>query len=245
MGPLQYKRGWFWAITIANAAACALLIALIYLILSVLAAFAAGVEEWPFFVLFGLFAAGIALSVISWPLTRAAPTRSKRWIGYGVNGSALSIYLLFFVGIAIIWLQTTRRLFLVPAGFQGDLYVVHDSNPTRKQPNGFGRTTYLFPKDGVLETPDPAPTAFSDEYRYVYPDGHSLKLNDAGPGTLQDTPENRTSTTEVVTYFGRSLQPNGPSDCYVEEISIGTRAFLLSKRPVSQPPEVTHPGICH
>jgi hypothetical protein len=122
---------------------------------------------------------------------------------------------------------------------------VTPSRPTHKERTSFRRTTYLFPNDGVLETANPAPTAFSDEYRYLYPDGHTQKLNDAGSGTLQDTPENRSNMTEVVTYFGRISQPNGPNECYVEEISIGTKAFLLTKRPVPQPPNITHPGICH
>jgi len=84
----------------------------------------------------------------------------------------------------------------------------------------------------------------SDHYRYIYPDGHTLDIKDAGPGTLQATPENRSNKTEVVIFFGRTLQPIGPKDCFVEEISIGTQAFLLTKRSVEQPPVVTHPGIC-
>jgi hypothetical protein len=245
MWSTRYKGGWFWTITVANATVCVLLIALLYAVLSALAAFAAGIESWPFFVLAGLLALGAVLSVVSWPITRVAPKRLNRWLGYGVNGGALLVYLTLIAGAAVIWLQTTRRSFLVPAGFQGELYVVHDSRPRPKGGYSFRRATYLFPNDGVLETPDPAPNTFSDEYRYLYPDGHTLKLNDAGVGTLQDTPENRSNVTEVVTYFARSSPPVGAGDCWVEEISIGTRAFLLTKRPTPKPPNVTHPGVCH
>jgi hypothetical protein len=241
----RYKSGWFWTITVANATVCALLIALLCAILSVLAAFAAGVEGWPFIVMAVLLAAGLVLSVVSYPITKVAPKPLNRWLGYGVNGGALLVYAALVAGVTVIWLQTTRRTFLVPAGFQGELYVVHDSQPRQRERYSFRRTTYLFPNDGVLETPDPAPNAFSDEYRYLYPDGHTKKLNDAGAGTLQDTPENRSNVTEVVTYFGRSSPPSRSGDCWVEEISIGTRAFLLTQRPTPKPPSVTHPGICH
>jgi hypothetical protein len=245
MWPIRYNNGRFWTITVANGIVCTLLIALLYAIVSVLGAFAAGIESWPFFVLAGLVAIGVVFSVVSLPLTRAAPQRLNRWLGYGVNGGALLVYLTLVVGVAVLWLQTTRRVFMVPAGFQGELYVVHDSRPRQKERYNFRHRTYLFPNDGVLETPDPAPTAFSDEYRYLYPDGHTQKLKDAGPGTLQDTPENRSNASEVVTYFGRSSPPIGPNDCWVEEISIGTRAFLLTTRPDPRPPNVIHLGICH
>jgi hypothetical protein len=200
MSSTRYRGKWFWTITAANTAVCVLLIGLLYLMLSALAAFAAGVEARPVFVLFGV---GVLLTAISWPLTRAVPTRPKRWVGYGLNGGAFLVYLMLFVAAAGIWIHVTRRLFLVPAGFQGTLYLVHDSNQRQGERKSFRRTRYLFPSDGVLETPDPAPTSFSDEYRYIYPDGHTQKLSDAGPGTLQDTPENRADMTEVVTYFGR------------------------------------------
>jgi len=245
MAPTRYKSGWFWTITVANATVCVLLVVLVYGVLIALAAFAAGLASWSLFLLAGLPALGAVLSVASWPLTLAAPKRLNRWLGYGVNGGALLVYLTLFIGAGVIWLQTTHRTFLVPAGFQGELYVVHDSRPTHKARYSFRRTTYQFPSNGVLETPDPAPSNFSDEYRYLYPNGRTQKLKDAGPGTLQDTPENRANTTETVTYFARMSPPIGPNDCYLEEISIGTRAFLLTKRPTPKPPNITHPGICH
>lgn len=241
MWPERYRNKWFWTITVANATTCVLLIALLYALLSVLAV-AAGVKSWPFFVLAGLLALGVVLSVFAYRIARMAPGRLNRWIGYCVNGGALLVYVTLCVGVAWVVSHTARRLFLVPAGFQGELYVVHDS--AARQSNPFWRTTYAFPSDGVLVTPRQMPSSFSDEYRYVYPDGHMLDVKDAGPGTLQDTPENRSNTTEVVTYFGRTSQLNGPNGCDVEEISIGTRAFLLAKHPIAQPPTVTHPDIC-
>src|SRR5580692_6567848 len=134
----QYRGKWFWTITVANATVCVLVLSLLYAILSVLAAFAAGIESWPLVTLASLLALGFALSVVSYPMAKQAPQRLKRWLGYGVNDGALLVYLTLVAGVAVIWLQTARRLFLVPAGFQGELYLVHDSKALQRNP--FWRT---------------------------------------------------------------------------------------------------------
>jgi hypothetical protein len=231
---------WFWVITAANVAVCALLIVFIGAILSVLAAFAAGVTEWP---VAALLVAGVVLSAVSWPLTKRVPSRRKRWFGRALNGSACAVYVLVLVTVAGMLLHATRRRFLVPAGFQGELVLVHAPNHGEKGRKGLLRTTYEFPSSGILITPDPAPTGlFSDQYEYIYPNGRLQRLGDAGPGTLQDTPENRANTHEVVTYFGRSSS-GGAHNCSTEEISIGTRALLLGRRN-NPPPPPLDAAIC-
>jgi hypothetical protein len=106
------------------------------------------------------------------------------------------------------------------------------------------RTTYRFPVSGILFTQDPPPAGlFSDRYEYIYPDGHLQKLGDAAPGTLQDNPESHAHKTEVVTYFRRGDSPKSPTDCVIEEISVGTRAFLLGRRD-KQPAPLPRPKIC-
>lgn len=231
---------WFWAITAANVLICVLLIAVIFAILNVLAAFAAGVTEWPAAVLLGV---GFVLAVISWPLTRKIPSKRKRWRGYALNGGAFAVYALVLVTVTGMWLHATRRRFLVPAGFQGELFLVHAPKQGEKGRKGLFRTTYQFPNSGVLITQDPAPAGlFSDQYEYSYQDGHRQKLRDAGPGTLPDTTENRGNTREVVTYNPRDTSPRRATDCSIEEISVGTRAFLLSRRSETPMPELP---ICH
>lgn len=230
---------WFWTITLANVLVCALLVAVVYAILTVLAAFAAGVTTWPAGVLLSV---GLVLSFLSWPVVRRVASKRKRWFGYIVNGSAFAAYVLLIVGVASLWLHATRRRFLIPAGFQGELILIHAPNHGEKGRKGLLRTTYQFPSTGVLITSDPAPGFFSDQYEYIFPDGHRMKLHDAGPGTLPDTSQNRANTTEVVTYLGRSSPADGSNHCDIEEITIGTRAFLLSRRRVAPIPDLT---ICH
>jgi hypothetical protein len=232
---------WFWALTGINVIAFLMFLLLIYAALRALAAFAAGIEETPIFALFG---AGFVLSIASLLTTRTKRFLRRRRVAYFVNGAVFSVYGLMLVAVAGIWFSTTRRLFLVPSGFQGDLYVVHARN-AHGAAWSFLRKTYRFDRDGTLYTTDPAPRGFSDEYRYVFPDGHTKKLGDAGPGTLPDNAKNRADVGDVVTYFDRSLIPSGPYGCFIEEISIGTRAFLLS-RPSRLPSlEQIHPGSCH
>ena len=175
---------------------------------------------------------------------RSAPSKRTRWLGYALNGNALAVYALVLATIATIWLYTTRRRFLIPAGFQGELILVHTPNRGERGRKGLLRTTYRFPVSGILFTQDPLPAGlFSDRYEYVYPDGHRQKLGDAGPGTLQDIPGNAANKTEVVTYFPRGDLPRSRTDCSFEEISVGTRAFLLRRRD-KQPAPLPRPAIC-
>ena len=231
---------WLRMVTGANVLVCTLLVVVVYAILRVLAAFAAGVTERPAGV---LLVVGVVLSFSSWPLSRRLASKRKRWIGYTVNGGTLAVYMLLAVAVTSIWFHATRRCFLVPAGFQGELLLVHAPNHGEKGRRGLFRTTYQFSGSGVLVTSDPAPSLFSDQYNYIYPDGHLQKLGDAGPGTLPDTQENRRNKTDVVTYFPRGDSPKNPTDCYVEEISIGTRAFLLRRHDSPLAP-VTRPAVC-
>jgi hypothetical protein len=175
---------------------------------------------------------------------RSAPSKRKRWLGYALNGGALTVYTLVLAAVATIWLHTTRRRFLIPAGFQGELILVHTSNHGERGRKGLLRTTYRFPGSGILITQDPPPAgSFSDRYEYIFPDGHVQKLGDAAPGTLQGTSGNRANKTEVVTYFPRGDSPKSPTDCSIEEISVGTRTFLLGRRD-NQPVPLARPSIC-
>ena len=229
----------FWVVSFANLMVCAFLLLLVYAYL-LLAGIAAGIVAWPYYV---TLLCGFLLSIVAWVLSGILIGKTKR-IGRIFNGALFLIYaVIVAVGVSM-WFRATRRLFLVPAGFQGDLYIVHDPWHGISGTKGFWRTKYIFPSDGFLVVSDPAPEFYNDKYQYIYPDGTVQIIHDAGPGTLPDTPENRQNTKEVVTYFGRSSNYGGREECPVEEISIGTRAFLLARQSESRPPFDTHPGLC-
>lgn len=230
----------FWFATAGNLLVCGLLVAFTYLILELMG-IAAGVETWP---LWTCLAVGLPLTVICWKLAKGLGSARKRFWGYVLNGGTLLVYSLFVVSVVSLWFHTTRRTFLVPAGFQGELFVVHDPKSPGRGEKNLMRMVYRFPKDGVLVVSDPAPTFFSDRYEYLYSGSHTLDIADAGPGTLPDTAENRANKKEIVTYNGRTSYSGDHPQCPVEEISIGTRAFLLARQSESASPFITHPQIC-
>jgi hypothetical protein len=230
---------WFWVASVANLAVCAFTLLLIYAYL-LLMGIAAGIVAWPYYV---ALISGFLLSIVAWVLSGKLVGKTKL-IGRLLNGAAFLIYAgIVVVGVSM-WFHATRRLFLVPARFQGDLYVVHDRWHGTSGTKGFLRVKYTFPSDGFLVVSDPDPMFFNDKYQYIYPDGTVQTIHDAGPGTLQDTPENRQNTKEIVTYFGRTSKYGDHEECPVEEISIGTRAFLLARQSEGPPPIETHPGLC-
>jgi len=236
----QEHRRIFWIAIAGNLLACGSLLAFVYLTL-LLMRIAAGVETWPLWTCLGI---GFLLTGICWKLAKGLGSARHRFWGCLLNTGALAVYSLFVVSIATLWFHTTRRLFLVPAGFQGDLFVVHDPTSSGKGHRHHLRTVYRFPNDGVIVVSDPAPSFFSDRYEYLYSDGHTIEIADAGPGTLPNTAENRANTREVVTYFGRTIYSGEHPQCPVEEISIGTRAFLLAQRTESPLPFVTLSKLC-
>lgn len=230
-----------WILTVLNVIICVLLLLSIYALLVALGGFAAGVNETPTIVLFFV---GVVISAASFFLIRRLSSSKARRTAYLLNTGPALVYGVLLFAAAKLWFSVTRRLFLVPAGFQGQLYVVHAANGAPR-PRPYLRKTYLFATDGTLYTSEPPPGLFDDEYSYIYPDGHSEAIRDAGPGTLPDTPENRANQHEVLTYMPTTSSSGAPGDCVDEEIMIGTPAFLLSRRFASPPPEKIHPGICH
>ena len=237
--PRRAVNIWFWVATVANLIVAAFLLVLVYAFL-LLAGIAAGIEAWPYY---ATLASGFVLSMVAWILGQQLPGKTRRF-GLILNGGVSLICLAVLVAGISLWLHATRRSFRVPAGFQGDLYLVHDPWHGAHVTRGLWKTTYTFPMDGVLVVSDPAPSSSRDEYEYFYPDGNTLTIHDAGPGTLPDTPENRQNTKEVVTYFGRTLSYGGMEECPVEEITIGTRAFILARKVESPSPFDVHPGLC-
>jgi hypothetical protein len=168
MWPKRYRGKWLWTVTVANVTTCALLIVLLCALIGVLAV-AAGVNSWPFIVLDSLLLIGVVLTVVSYPIASMAPRRLSRWLCYGANGGALLVYLMLCSGVIWVWIHTARRLFLVPAGFQGELYLVHGSGTPQSNPSW--RTTYSFPNDGVLETPREMPASSRTDINTFTPTG--------------------------------------------------------------------------
>jgi hypothetical protein len=223
------QRLWFWILFVADLLLVALLLLIIFSILMALAAMAAGIIAWPLFTCIGLI---LVVSCSGLFFTRRYPSTIPRRLGFATHGAALflSLSILIFVGWS--WFHSTRRRFLLPAGFQGDVYILHAKGGTPPE-KSWWRTTYRVPEGGILSTSAPpllAGQSYIDEYDYVGANGRLQKLSDLGPGTLQDTQENRHDNQRVYTYFPRSGSGGTADGCSYEddEITIGTKAFILS-----------------
>jgi hypothetical protein len=238
----------FWTLFGIDVVLTALLLLIIFAILSALGAFAAGIVEWPVFTcLFLILCAAISGLVVS----RKYPTAGVRRAGFTVHGLALGACLLVVFCIGWMWFHAVRRRFLLPSGFEGEVYLLHVRSGAAPGQKTWWRTTYHVPADGLAATIDPAPSpgqSYIDEYDYVQPDGHLLELQDVGPGTLPDTPENRNDHSRVYTYFPRYGGDGDTNKCLMgyDEISIGTKAYLLSPHRSTDLESyfAKHPELC-
>jgi hypothetical protein len=238
----------FWTLLTVDVVLTALLFLVIFAILSALGAFAAGIEVWPLFTCLGLIVCTACAGLI---VSRKYPASGLRRVGFAVHGAAFCLCLMVVLSIGWMWFHAVRRRFLLPAGFQGDVYLLHVRHGGAPGEKTWWRTTYNVPIDGIVATTDPplAPgQSFMDEYDYVEPSGHLQELQDVGPGTLPDTPENRNDRSRAYTYFPRSGGEGIMDKCYMgdDEISIGTKAFLLSSRRQTDIDAyfVQHPELC-
>jgi len=234
-----------WIVTLANVSVTGFLLFIIYAILQVIG-IAAYTTTWP---LFALLPICLALSVLGLWLARKTKSIAVRWICYGLNGCALAIPITVILFTGTLFLRATREKYIIPAGYKGDIYVIHgvaDGKPLEKT---FWGITYRIPKDGVLLTQAPTVQNFSrTKYYYELQDGTLQRIENEWYSTIQRTPENLANNTDIGVFFPRSGSLADDTGCRVEfdEIYVGTKADILSN-----PKELdfssyrqAHPFIC-
>ena len=228
---IQPKKSWYWTLLIFELALLALLLLILYAIFMAMAAMAAGITTWPLLVAFVLI---VIVSSTGMAVSSRHPSLGLRRLGFATHATAACLCLILAAIIGWSWLHAFRRRFPLPSGFQGEAYILHSMAGTAPE-KSWWRTTYRVPADGILVTTDPALVggqSFNDEFDYVERGGRLHEIPDAGPGTLPDTPENRNDNTRTYSYFLRSGSGSTSDGCAYEldEITIGTKAFVLSKR---------------
>src|SRR5712692_10390093 len=129
----QSKR--LWIVTLAN-------IAVVSLWLRALD------RDW---LLYILPLIGLALSVTGLRFTKGVVSRASRRVASVVNGCAFALDLVIILALATSFFDTKAR-YLVPDGYEGDVYVVEarDGEPSNK--TFWGTVTYRIPQDGILRT---------------------------------------------------------------------------------------------
>jgi len=219
-----------WLLVTANVIVALLVILFLFAILSALAAFAAYVTTWPLFALLGC---GVLLSLLTIGAMKRVEERRARTVGNLLNGSALALYTSLIVAIGWMFFSATTERFILPEGYQGEVYVVHGVPGGVSEERSFYRTrTYRISNDGVLLIQVPLDTGRTrSEYYYQSKDGRLTKIRNAWFSTIESTPENLANHKDVGMYFPRTASGgdhsgcNGPSDLF----EIGTPSYLLSK----------------
>lgn len=94
---------------------------------------------------------GLALSVTGLRFTTRVESRASRRFAFVVNGCALVLDLVIILALATSF-SDTKAHFLVPDGYEGDVYVVEARDGEPSNETFWGTVTYRIPRDGILRT---------------------------------------------------------------------------------------------
>ena len=120
---------------------------------------------------------GFVLSIVALRFTR--PLASRRWriSGYLLHGGILTINAAIVLGVATLYFSSTTEKFLIPEGYKGDVYVIHNASDGVPEQRTRWQVTYVIPADGVLRTRGSMIRNFTkSEYFYQHPDGTLEKI---------------------------------------------------------------------
>ena len=228
---MRQRDKWVWILTLLNVFTAVLVMLVIWAMLSVIG-IAAEVSSWP---LFASLSLGGVLSLTGVLIAKGAESRVLRRLGCVVNGSTLAFYSTLLVGIAALFIGVPQERFLVPKGFMGDVYVIHNIADGEPEVRTLRRVTYRIPRNGILRTQAPMNRGFTwSVYYYERNDGGLEQVRNTWNTTIQRTTENLTNNKDVGVFFPRTgTGQYGSAGCPIEfeEFSIGTKAYLLSDHP--------------
>ena len=219
---------WLQIITFANVAVAALVILVLYGTMLAFAVIAPEISTWQ---LLTLLAIGVLISVIGLRLTINLGSHSWRRLGLIINGSAIALYAAIVIGIGVLLIGTTKRHFIIPEGYRGDVYIVYSAVDDKPATTHQANMTFRIPTDGVLYTAALTIGGWTrDEYYYARGDGTQHRIGNLWSTTVQRTPENLTNDKDIGIFFPRSGTIADSTGCAVkyEEFYVGTKAYLLS-----------------
>jgi hypothetical protein len=152
-------------------------------------------------------------------------------MSFFINGGTLALHSVIILAILVILAKVQRQRFIVPEGYQGDIYVIHSRRCGEPEKRTFWQVTYRIPPDGILETQAPVHRGLSTSaYYYEQQDGSLERIGGFWPTTVHRTPENLSDTKDFGVYFPRSGSVWSGAGAPVEfdEFYVGTKAHLLS-----------------
>jgi hypothetical protein len=241
---IRSKR--LWIVTLANIAVTSLLFFIIYSMTLALAALAPVISGWPLFILLPI---GFVLSIAGLKFTKGVASRVARHAASIVNGCALALDLLIIFGLAAIFFGSTTERFLIPDGYEGDVFVVYSAQDGEPLNKSRGSVAFRIPDDGILRIRDSMIRGGTrPEYYYVRQDGSLESIRDFWPTTIHPTPENLGDDRNIGVYFPRTGTFTNFKGCSVqyEQFYVGTKAHLLTKYKQKNLDSyvLDHPGAC-
>ena len=220
---------WLWILTLVNIAIVSLLVLAILATLFVLREFAAYVSAWPVAALLFL---GAALSLIVILIGKRTTSRVPRIASFAINGSILALHSIIILGMIAVSIGVEREKFIMPEGYQGDVYVIHSVENGEPEKRAFRQVIYRIPLDGILRTQVPLKHGWTwPTYYYEHPDGTQERILNDWPTTVHRTPENLKNYKDFGVFFPRTgSMHNSFAKCSVEfeQFYVGTKAYLLS-----------------
>jgi len=243
---MEARSKWLWTVTVANVAVAALLVLGIYSIMFALALLAPVILGWPLYVLLPI---GLALSITGLRFTKGVVSRASRRAASVLNGCALALDLVIILGLATMFFGSTKERFLIPDGYEGDVFVVYGAQEGEVLNKSRGEVTYRIPEDGILQTREPMLRGSArKEYYYLRQDSSVERIRNFWPTTIHPTPENLANDKDIGVYFPRIGTFTDYAGCSVQyqQFYVGTKAQLLTKYRENNLGRYVrdHPGAC-
>lgn len=241
------RSKWVWLVTLANAFTVIFLVFLIFELIIMLGVLAPEIDDWP---LYAVLPVGVVLSIVALKLANSAESKTSRRIAYCLNGLPLTLYVFMIACVASLSIGGTREKFIIPNGYQGDVYVIHSAANGKPAERVSGTIVYRIPTDGVLQTQEPFPAGWTKpKYYYEHSSGSLQLIKEFWPSTIPSTPENLNNNRDIGIYFLRTGSTTlVDQNCQVEYelFYVGTKAYLLSKyQPLDMEAYLReHQGAC-
>jgi len=127
-----------------------------------------------------------------------------------------------------------REIHNIPAGYMGDVFIIHNAPDGIPLERTLFSTTYNIPENGILRSSSPMRERTilgHGDFFYVDENGEKEAITAYWPSSIQDTPENRAGKT-VGVWFRRTGTRGFASDpCQVEyqQYYVGTKEYLLDR----------------
>ena len=216
-----------WTLTAANLATAILFFLAITGVVLALGVIAPEITVWPVFV---LLAVGLVLSFFGLRHALSAGSPVSRRITNFINGCALVLYLGVLLYLAGIFFVSTQERFIIPNGYQGDVYVIQGMPACQAASGTRWVVTYRIPKEGILCTREPMSRGWrGTKYYYERGDGSLEPIHGFWPSTVHPTLENLADDKDFGIYFPRSGHIHNSAGCSVDYqlFYVGTKANLL------------------